>query len=357
MKRRKTGLFMIFFGLFFSMPSAFSAIIVGFEGDGDSVAIGTALIFSTIGVAITLIGLKMRFKPKVYLFVDKVSGLIVLFRKGRELKEIPFAAAGPLAQVMDSRTVRTKNGTRTVIYYCLKSPAVPDDFLFESTSELRTRREAEKMARIMNVSLISPAGEERSPQELDLPFYRRFARSKQELKATTLPFDSKLSVRDLMPGTEIGTSHRAMLPVIMGVLALAITGGIALLLLLPTGTIGRFGAEFSGKDNAYIILTVVLLNLGGYFFYRGIKSAFLPGKVVITPYEVSYRRTKMSLEDIEEIERDENGLIRLIGDHRILVISPYFCPDAEKDILLHVLRRAVIEAGIIAGGYTGDHID
>jgi hypothetical protein len=84
---------------------------------------------------------------------------------------------------------------------------------------------------------------------------------------------------------------------------------------------------------------VVLVFL--WMIAKGVRDAFFPGTVRITDRGVSYRFSRISFREIEELTTTHP--IELIGDRRTLTLGDTFCNPGAVKTVAHELQRLIIE--------------
>jgi hypothetical protein len=287
----------------------------------------------------------MRLHPRNYIEADPSSGKAKLVERGNVVFETDSTNLGPLKLFREQRTQGSGSKKRTVTYYGVRTssnhrfPAV--------TQEMRARFEGERIARLLRVDLISLSGELRPLAALDMPLYERLRADAAAKQPATAPAAAHVQIRNLMPGYEITTTYRSKAP-----FAAALAGFLFPLgLVLFHGGFPLLGRVVRGDASAFDYVAGALIALlfspFVYGLYAGVRASFFPGEIRITTEELRYRRHRLSIDEIEEIDGPPDAPPRFITDRGTVTISNFFCPSKEFAYLGHEIRRALLEVGQI----------
>jgi len=67
----------------------------------------------------------------------------------------------------------------------------------------------------------------------------------------------------------------------------------------------------------------------------------LSGTLRVTDAGVSYRRSRMAFEEIEEVAA--TFPVELVGHRRTMRLAPTFCPPAATTAVAHEIQRMILE--------------
>ncbi len=308
-----------------------------------SVGIGS-IVFLLVLLGVVALGVRLAFKPSDYIDVDLDARTFVHVREHERRGERPLDSIGTLVVSQRTRTVRTKNGTRTVTEYAVH-PEGRTDLDFRVVSKPGAARVSlESLARRWQLPSVAWGGDVRQPDQLDIPLHERLRSSEEHRRPMELRPEWNLRVETLSPGYAIVSSHRAWN---------SLTGAaIGLVVLVIAGvTMARNGiftsileaAEASLPDMVFGSLFVIAMLAFAVWSLLQLRDVFLPGTIRITPEGVSYRGRRMRFAEIEEVISELS--IAFVGDRRLLTVPPTFCPLEALPTLRHELERMIVELG------------
>lgn len=305
-----------------------------------------ALIAAALGSTLIFFATRL-FRSRFFIDVDERARSVSFIEEGRLQRQFTLPELGPLEISHRVMTMRRKDGSqRTIDIYDVRSGRHRDVIFREFPSERKARRFAESMARTLNLPVQSLSGEIRGAGELDAPLYVRLRGDSAASTPAIRPADSDLDVVNLSPGYEITTRYRSRRPLLWALAAGVIPALVFSWLGSRFGVLSRLReGRIEGDDWLLIGMTVVCFVPVLIGVARGAREAFAPGRIVVTPEEVRYRRIRVPIEAIEEIDGFPERTPRLVTDRGILEISRYFCNEADRSFLHHELRRCVVEMG------------
>lgn len=305
----------------------------------------------TLALAATLTFFAVRlFRPRYFIDVDQTARSVSFVEEARVQRQFALPDLGPL-RISHRRAVRkSKTGNREIDIYDVRSGSHRDIIFMEFQTELKARRFAESMARTLNLPVQSLSQEIRSPDQLDAPLHVRLRGDSAVLTPAVRPANSDLDFVNLSPGYEIRTRYRVYKP-----LLLSLAAGVLPAVVFPwqAAQFGFFSRVRAGQldsgDWVLLGITAACLVPVVIGVAEGVREAFAPGTIVVTPEEVRYRQKRVPIEMIEEIDGFPERTPRLITDSGVVEISRHFCSEADRSYLHHELRRIVVEMGRRAG--------
>ncbi|TGL62715.1 hypothetical protein EHQ58_02290 [Leptospira ognonensis] len=281
-------------------------------------------------------------KSKQTIFLPKENK--VQFFEGKKLiTEYDFGGIASLNQSRYSYTVKTKNGSRTVVVFTIISPQLPEHIIAESTDFYLARIQGESIAKLLEIPILSEQGEKREFHELDLPFHKRSHPEYDQFTQPNFTSESDLVWKDSGTAYEIISSYNPLLFRIVGI-CLSVALFLFLHLALGEATnLGIFCWETFPPTIAEIIffgvVTILSLIPFGFVYYHGHRHK----SILMTNEGIFERKEFISYSDLEEIILNDHELL-LIGDKKQLKISLYlFCKNED----FHAVKQAVIY-GVLA---------
>ncbi|MFA6956986.1 MAG: hypothetical protein WC538_14050 [Thermoanaerobaculia bacterium] len=290
------------------------------------------------------LGVRFALKPGDYLEVDLDARTYVHVRDHERRPSRPLNALGTLVVSERMRTVRTKNGTKTVTEYAVHPEGKIDlDFrVVKSAGEARLILET--LARRWRLPSAAWGGDVRQPDQLDMPLHERLRGSEKHRSEAPMEPTWNLRVEPLSPGYAIVSSHRDW----SAVLASSILGiplSIAIV-LFARGELWSSIFRQGERDPLALVIGAIMavLSLGFVGWeLKLLRDTLAPGTIRITPDGVSYRGRTMRFEEIEEVIGGDS--IEIVGDRRLLKLAPTFCAAAAVPSLCHEVERMIIEVG------------
>jgi uncharacterized integral membrane protein len=269
----------------------------------------------------------------------------IQFFTGKDLLyEANFTDVSLLNQSRYTYTVKTKNGSRTVTVYTTTSPSLPDRILAESTDFYQSRRNAETIAKLLQIPLTNEQGEKRELHELDLPFHKRPHPEFDSFKIPNFETESELKWQDT--GTEFKLTSNYN-PILFRILGGVLSAVLFLIFHLSIGDIFEV-AFFSWKSFPptlpetifFVVATIVSLIPIGFAFYLKIKKK----EIRITNEGVGKDGDFISFAHLEEVILEDNHL-NLIGDEKIFKLGlMFFCKnenynEVEDAVIYGILSK------------------
>jgi len=337
------------FGRIFIMVGTVLLIVSGlifWHGSGPAAGGFTAL---ALAATLTFFAVRLL-RPRYFIEVDQIARSVSFVEEARLQRKFALPDLGPLEISHRTMTIRRKYGNQVIHIYDVRSGTHRDIIFMEFPTETRARRFAESMARTLNLPVQSLGREVRSPDQLDVPLHVRLRGDSAVLTPAIRPPNSDLDVVNLSPGYEIRTRYRVRKP-----LFLALAAGVLPAIVFPWlaaqyDLFSRLRAgQLDGGDWMLLGIAAACFVPALIGVAQGVRDAFAPGTIVVTPEEVQYRQKRIPIESIEEIDGFPERTPRLITDRGVIEISRHFCREADRSYLHHELRRFVVEMGRRAG--------
>jgi hypothetical protein len=305
------------------------------------VSIG-GIIFLVALLGVVVLGVRFVARPADYIDVDLDARTFVHVRDHQRRDERPLDSLGTLVVTQRTRTVRSKNSSRTIVEYAVHPEGRADlDFrVVKDRGEARVILET--LARRWKLPSAAWGGDVRQPDQLDLSLHERLRGSEEHRSALTIRPEWNLRVELLSPGYAIISSHRAWVTLLPGAILLIPFCYVALI-----AARGGFFSDLFGEGERDLVslalgagLILVLIGFAGWIA-RMLRDTFFPGTITVTPEGVSYRGRTMRFEELEEVIGADG--IEFVGDRRMLKVAPTFCPPEAVPELCHELERMIIE--------------
>ncbi|MGK2856875.1 MAG: hypothetical protein ACSLFQ_06695 [Thermoanaerobaculia bacterium] len=304
------------------------------------VSIGAIIVIVAL-LGVVALGLRFVVRPSDCIDVDLDARTFVQIRDHTRREERPLDSLGTLKVSQRSRTVRTKNGTRTIIEYAVhpEGCAGVDFRVVKDRGEARVILEG--LARRWKLPSVAWGGDVRQPHELDIPLHERLLFRRERREAVELRPEWNLRIEHLSPGYAIVSSHRdwiALLPALIPAVPVGIVGyafaGSGLLAQLRSPDRDLMDLIFGGVG------LLILLGFVGYAA-KLLRDVLWPGAIHVTPEGVRYRGRRMAFGEIEEIIGALS--VEFVGDRRLLKVPATFCPPEAVSSLCSELERLILE--------------
>ena len=333
--RRAAG--RVFIAIALSLIAGLGWLVIG----GSGRVTGTTLVFLALPVAVFAWGLHLALRRQVVVEVDPDNRTFTVIRNGSPSGSGPLDSLGPLAVQMRTRVAGSGDQRRTVIEYVVNPAAHSKIDFFVIDTPGKARQKMEALARAWHLPCQSYGGTIRAPDALDTPLHERLRGDREVRTVTALRPEWGVRIEPLSPGYAIVSTHRSWAPL-----------GRSAMILLPTlfvlGGAFKTGLMSTLRDAEGDLLEQVLAGLLGivvltllWKLWQGVRDTFLPGTVRVTKRGVSYRRSRMAFEQIEEVTATLP--IEVVGDRRILSLADSFCPPAATGAVAHELQRLILE--------------
>jgi hypothetical protein len=302
---------------------------------------GATLVFLALPAALAAWGLRLALRHEVVVEVDLNKRTYAVIREGQPAGYGPLDDLGPLAVSQRTRASGTSNNPRSTVEYVV-NPAVHSniDFYILSTPG-KARRKMEDLARAWRLPCRSYGGTVRAAGALDVPLHERLRDDPEAMAIAPLRPDWGLRIEPIFRGHSIVSTHRTWAPLLQN-------APVAIVLFVLLGGAAREDLLSRYWQATGDLLERVLLGLMGvvvvamvWKLWQGARDTFFPGAVQITERGVSYRGTRMTFVEIEEVTADVP--IEIVGDRRILSLAPSFCPRAALGPLAHELQRLILD--------------
>lgn len=300
-----------------------------------------SIIFIVALLGVVALGLRFVLRPSDYVDVDLDARSFVHVRDHQRRDERPLDSLGTLVVSQRSRTVKTKNGTRTIIEYAVHPEGRADlDFrVVKNRGEARVILET--FARRWKLPSCSWGGEVRQPGELDIPLHERLMFRAERRPVAELRPEWNLRIEPLSPGYAIVSSHRdwvSLVPAVVMVIPLGFVGFV----FVRSGLVANLRSP--DRDLVDLIFgslgLLVVLGVAGYVA-RLLRDVLSPGAIHVTPEGISYRGRRMAFREIEEVIGAVS--IEFVGDRRLLKVPSTFCPSEAVPSLCSEIERMILE--------------
>jgi len=290
------------------------------------------------------LGIRLVLRPSDYVEVDLDARTYVHVRDHERRPSRPLDALGTIVVSQRTRTVRTKNGRKTVVEYAVHPEGKVDLDFRVVDSPGKARVVLETLARRWKLPSAAWGGDVRQPDQLDMPLHERLRDSEKHRSEAPLNPGWSLRVEPLSPGYAIVSSHRDW----SAVFASSIFG-IPLVIAIVFFWRGElWSAIFRPGERDPLalvigsIVAVFVLAFVGWLL-KLLRDTLVPGTIRITPDGVSYRGRTMRFEEIEEVIGGSS--IEIVGDRRLLKLAPTFCAAEAVPSLCHEVERMIVEVG------------
>jgi hypothetical protein len=318
------------------------AVTVGAAG---GVSLG-ALVLGGVEIVFLLVGLYFLTHVVAAVDVDLEKRTYALVRGGRPAGGGALDELGPLRVERVERVYRSDDDAdRRRTAYVVKPAGYGFLELYSCGSPTAARREMETLARRWKVSCRSMDGPVRAPEHLDAPLHQRLRDDAEARVPATLKPEWRVGIGPIFRGHAIVSHHRSLAPLFDVFIFVGIAACFLLANELDEETVRRMAGDTFGR---------VLLGLGAavllalaWRFARALLDVFRPGAIEVNDRGVSYRWSRMRFSQIEEITTGHG--IEIVGDRRVMVIPPSFCPAAAVKPVAHELQRLILETAPRAG--------
>lgn len=231
-------------------------------------------------------------------------------------KMLPISKISRLELSQEWRSSSSDNGASYLVYPIKIVTQIATHDLNDTTEFATSRRQAEALAKFLNVSLqdsSSGKGFERKPSELDDKIIDSI---KERIEAPTLPADSKIQVLKGQNNIILKLSARR---------GVVLSGLFRLLFLVPAfWFISEIFDKFSVSGNNWlipVIIGTVFFMILSFHIIKHLSPLFSLPELTLTPQKISYRAiwykklVSIDCADIEEINSDDNQCLQIISDY------------------------------------------
>jgi hypothetical protein len=291
--------------------------------------------------ALLAVGLWFAFRRRVVIAVDADRRTYAVIRNGARSGSGPLDSLGPLVVQRRTRLAGSGDNKRTVVEYVVHAAEHSRIDLYVTDTPTEARRRMQRLARSWRVSCKSYGGTVLAPEELGLPLHRRLAADPEARTEASLNPEWGLRIERIAPGYAFISTRRSWAPLLGWVLAAA-----ALVAVLVLGIPGRLLSALRGTQGD--LLERVLAGLLGFVLLAllwklgwSVREALSPGTLRVTDAGVSYRRSRMAFEEIEEVAA--TFPVELVGHRRTMRLAPTFCPPAAATAVAHEIQRMILE--------------
>ena len=328
------------FGWFFlGVAVVLIALLVWLEIGHRHVTV-TALVLLALLGGLFAVGYRLVFRVRYLFEIDVRERTYALRWDGKPAGSGPLDALGPLGIERRTRRVGSEGKQKTIVEYVVVTAAQRAAELHCEKTAGKARRRMEALAQAWRLPSRSLGGAVRGPDELNVPLHDRLRSDPAARKPAALDQSWGLTIEPLSLGHAIRSRRRSWGPLITSVAGLwcvwivsrsATSSGIVASLRDPEDLLGHI---FAGL---FAIMVIALV----WMFVRGIRDAFFPGTVLVTDRGVSYRFSRMSFREIEEITSDSP--VEIVGDRRSIRLGDTFCPNEASGAVAHEIQRLILE--------------
>jgi hypothetical protein len=330
--------------MFLSMSTILAGALAWFDIRAGRVTV-TGVVFFAIFGGLFFLGRRLL-RPRESFAIDAEQRTYAVIRKGVPAESGPLDDLGPLevqqrVYQRDPDIAHPEKSVSTPRISYAVCGAVHSDLDFYKVSSVRkARRRMEALARAWRLPSRSYGGAVRGPDELDVPLHERLRNDPESRKETALPPGMGVHIEPLSLGYAMKSTRRVWTPLLYA-------GGLVAILLFsalrrgPSAILAQW-REISELQRQVVLPVAALLALGAlWLLWNVVRDTFFPGTVLVTDRGVSYRGSRMSFAEIEEIVTAAR--IELIGDRKSLLLGETFCAPADASAVAHELQRLIIE--------------
>jgi hypothetical protein len=253
-------------------------------------------------------------------------------------KTLPISKVSRLELSQEWRSSSSSNGGSSYLVYPIKIVTqIATHDLNDTTEFAVSRRQAEALARFLNISLqdsSSGQGFERKPSELDDKVIDSIT---ERIEAPILPADSRIQVLKGQNNITLKLSARR---------GVVVSGLFRLLFLVPAfWFISEMLDGFSIDGKNWLIPVIVGIVFFLILLFNTIKYlsplVSLP-ELTLTPQKITYRAiwykkaVSMNCADIEEINSSDSQCIQIVSDHGKIDLWMYKS-ESDKDFVKSML--------------------
>ncbi|MGK0250148.1 MAG: hypothetical protein ACI910_002917 [Oleispira sp.] len=253
-------------------------------------------------------------------------------------KTLPISKVSRLELSQEWRSSSSSNGGSSYLVYPIKIVTqIATHDLNDTTEFAVSRRQAEALARFLNISLqdsSSGQGFERKPSELDDKVIDSIT---ERIEAPILPADSRIQVLKGQNNITLKLSARR---------GVVVSGLFRLLFLVPAfWFISEMLDGFSIDGKNWLIPVIVGIVFFLILLFNTIKHlsplVSLP-ELTLTPQKITYRAiwykkaVSMNCADIEEINSSDSQCIQIVSDHGKIDLWMYKS-ESDKDFVKSML--------------------
>ncbi|MFN7976319.1 MAG: hypothetical protein U0166_28960 [Acidobacteriota bacterium] len=207
----------------------------------------------------------------------------------------------------------------------------------------QARQRMEVLGRRWRLPCRSLGGDVRRAEDLDRPLHERLRDDAGVRRVTELRPEWRVRLERIGRDHVLSSENRSWGSLVQSV----IFGAVVLVLTLGRNSIATIHELLAeGGDvvqNVLSSLLVVVILVLIWYLWQGVRDALWPGAVRVGSEGVRYRWSRMRLEQIEEVAAA--GTIEIVGDRKIIELSPSFCPVGARTAVARELERLIVEAG------------
>jgi hypothetical protein len=328
------------FGWVFMGVAAVPIALLAWREIGHRHVTVTALVMFALLGGLFAVGYRLVFKVRYLFEIDVPGRTYSLLWDGAAGGSGPLDALGPLEIERRARRVGAEGRQKTIVQYVVITAAHRTAELYCEKTAGKARRKMEALAQAWRLPSRSLGGAVRGPDELNVPLHDRMRSDSAAHVPATLQPSWGLAIEPLSLGHAIRSRRRSWGPLIGSVAGLGLVWVVSRS-ATSSGIVGSLSdpEDLMGHVFAGLFAVLVLVFLG--MFVQGIRDAFFPGAVLVTDRGVSYRFSRMSFREIEEITSD--GPVEIVGDRRSIRLGTTFCPNEANGAVAHEIQRLILE--------------
>ena len=332
--RRAAGLIFIVIGILPVAWFSWSAVATGRFNV-------TTLVFIALPAALAAWGLRLALRHEVVIEVDLDQRTYAVIRDGKQDGSGPLDDLGPLVVSQRTRLSGGSDNRRTVVEYVVNPAAHSKIDFHVLDTPGKARHKMEALARAWRLPTRSLGGAVRAAKDLDAPLHERLRDDREAATAAPLRPEWGVRIEPVFRGHALVSTHRSWAPLsesaLVAIVPLVLLGGAA-----GTDVISMF-REATGDllERVLFALTGAIVLAMLWKLWQGARDTFFPGAVRVTERGVSYRGTRMTFGEIEEVTAGVP--IEIVGDRRIISLPVSFCPKAAVGPVAHELQRLILE--------------
>lgn len=304
----------------------------------------TSICMLVLPTTLLALGLRLAFRRREFLEIDLEGRTFRLVRDGSEAGSGPLASLGPLAVEARTRVTESQSSSRSMTRYVVRAAVHEQIELYSMNTSAKARAKMHALARAWHLPSQSLGGEVVAPEHLGRPLWERLRGDRGALAPKTLEAEWGVRTEPLSPGFALVSSYRSWSSLRNSALLLAVPAFVLWSSRRDDPLLSFFREPSSELVPQVLrgLFGVVLLALL-WVIGQGVRDTFFPGSVRITEDRVSYRGSRMKLDEIEEVIA--SAPIQLLAGSRTLTLAETFCPPKAVDAVAHELRRLIVEVG------------
>jgi hypothetical protein len=303
----------------------------------------TSIIMVGVPLALLAIGFRLAFRRRELFEIDLESRTYRLVRNGSDVGSGPLDSLGPLAVESRAREMEAESSSSSRTRYVVRAAVHKQIEFYSMSSAGKARSKMQALARAWRLPSQSLGGEVIAPEHVGQRLHERLRGDSRALAARTLQPSWGVSIASLPSGGyALASTHRSLTGLRNSVLFLAVAAFVLWRSRGDDPLVSMF------REPSHDLVPQVLKGLFGvvmlvllWVIGQGVRDTFFPGTVRIAEDGVSYRGSRMKLDEIEEVIA--GAPIELLARRRILRIGETFCPRQAIEPVAHELQRLIVD--------------